>query len=87
MAARIETMLREEREIAPERLDNETNGATVEADPTLLARARNLLDNAGVHTGGAERLRERLVLETDSAHEATERGVAFRVVEVSSGRE
>jgi len=43
--------------LAPERLVDETNGATVEADPTLLARALgNLLENAAVHAGGAERL-------------------------------
>jgi signal transduction histidine kinase len=43
--------------LAPELLSDETNGATVEADPTLLARALgNLLENATVHAGGAERL-------------------------------
>ena len=43
--------------LAVELLVDETNGATVEADPTLLARALgNLLENAAVHAGGAERL-------------------------------
>jgi signal transduction histidine kinase len=43
--------------LAPELLSDETNGATVEADPTLLARALgNLLENAALHAGGAERL-------------------------------
>jgi signal transduction histidine kinase len=43
--------------VAPELLVDETNGATVEADPTLLARALgNLLENAAEHAGGVERL-------------------------------
>jgi signal transduction histidine kinase len=43
--------------LAPELLADETNGATVEADPTLLARALgNLVENAAVHAGGVERL-------------------------------
>jgi two-component system, OmpR family, sensor kinase len=43
--------------VAPERLVDETNGAPVEADPTLLARALgNLLENAQEHAGGVERL-------------------------------
>lgn len=43
--------------VAPDVLDDETNGATVEADPTLLARALgNLLENAALHAGGVERL-------------------------------
>jgi signal transduction histidine kinase len=43
--------------LAPELLVDETNGASVEADPTLLARALgNLLENAAVHAGGAVRL-------------------------------
>lgn len=43
--------------LAPELLADETNGATVEADPTLLARALgNLLENAVQHAGGVERL-------------------------------
>jgi signal transduction histidine kinase len=43
--------------LSPELLSDETNGASVEADPTLLARALgNLLENAAVHAGGAERL-------------------------------
>jgi signal transduction histidine kinase len=43
--------------VAPERLVDETNGASVEADPTLLARALgNLVENAAEHAGGVERL-------------------------------
>jgi two-component system, OmpR family, sensor kinase len=43
--------------VAPELLVDETNGASVEADPTLLARALgNLLENAAEHAGGVERL-------------------------------
>jgi two-component system OmpR family sensor kinase len=43
--------------LAPELLADETNGASIEADPTLLARALgNLLENAAVHAGGCERL-------------------------------
>ena len=43
--------------LAVELLTDETNGASVEADPTLLARALgNLLENAAEHAGGAERL-------------------------------
>jgi two-component system OmpR family sensor kinase len=43
--------------IAPDVLVDETNGASVEADPTLLARALgNLVENAAEHAGGVERL-------------------------------
>ena len=43
--------------LAVEMLSDETNGASIEADPTLLARALgNLLENAAEHAGGAERL-------------------------------
>ena len=43
--------------VAPDVLVDETNGANVEADPTLLARALgNLLENALEHAGGVERL-------------------------------
>jgi signal transduction histidine kinase len=43
--------------LAVELLADETQGASVEADPTLLARALgNLLENAAVHAGGCERL-------------------------------
>ncbi len=43
--------------LGPEKLKVETQRETVEADPTLLARAlANLLENARKHAGGAEQL-------------------------------
>ena len=69
--------------LAPELLSDETNGATVEADPTLLARALgNLLENAAVHAGGAERLTIRAAPGA-LRFEVTDRGPGFSADELT----
>lgn len=48
----------EAQSLAPELCDDDSSGATVEVDPTLVGRAvGNLLENAKLHAGGVERLR------------------------------